>query len=185
MSVEGVSAIVAHDQAGLAGADGGAALGRWYVLHTRSRQEKAVAEALRGAGVECRLPLAKKTRFYGHRKRVVREPLFSCYLFMRGGDEARYVAIDSGRVANVIPVLDEARFEHELAQVQRALDVGAEFYAQALTTGMDVRVVRGPLRGVEGRVDWQRYPNRLALVVQTLGRATSVEIAADLVEPVR
>jgi hypothetical protein len=40
------------------------------------------------------------------------------------------------------------------------------------------------LKDVEGIVEQRRFPNRLVLQIQTLGQATSLEVDADLLEPV-
>jgi hypothetical protein len=63
---------------------------RWFVLHTRSRQEKAVASDLMALGVDFFLPLLKQARYYGGRKRSIELPLFSGYVFVRGAQEQIY-----------------------------------------------------------------------------------------------
>ena len=158
---------------------------RWHVLHTRSRQERAVERALTGQGVHVFLPSVRKTMFYGHRKRVVWTPLFPSYIFMRGDVDATYAAISTKRVARVVPVTDQHRLEHELEQIRMAISAHDEFLpVPHLIDGTPARVVRGPLKGTEGVVEFRRLPNRLVLQIQTLGRATSLEIDADLLEPI-
>lgn len=87
---------------------------RWHVLQTRARQEKALARTLAAAGVEHYLPLLKRPRYRGARKRFVEEPLLSSYLFLYGPLEATYLAVATKRVANVIHVADQQRFVGEL-----------------------------------------------------------------------
>ena len=41
---------------------------RWFVLRTRSRQEKALESTLRGAGIGCYLPLRRVARRYAGRR---------------------------------------------------------------------------------------------------------------------
>jgi transcription antitermination factor NusG len=45
-------------------------------------------------------------------------------------------------------------------------------------------VKAGPFRDIEGLVEAWQNSNRLVLQVQALGRATSLEIDASLLEPV-
>lgn len=66
--------------------------GQWYVLHTKSRQEKALAQTLEASGVAYFLPLVTRTRFYGRRKATVVMPLFPSYVFLRGELEDAYFA---------------------------------------------------------------------------------------------
>src|SRR5262245_33754090 len=97
---------------------------RWMVLHTRSRQEQATAQVVGAAGATPYLPLRRRVMYYGHRKRVVEVPLFSCYLFVWGQPDHAYAAVSAKRVAQIIQVPDQDAFAHELAQVRAAIDAG-------------------------------------------------------------
>lgn len=157
----------------------------WQVLHTRARQEKAVARALLAAGVDHYLPLIRRTSYRGRRKSVVEEPLFACYLFLYGPQESAYFAVSTRRVANVIKVADQRRFVDELEQIHRSLDNGADLSPyRYLKVGRRVRVTAGPFRGIEGLIEDRARADRLVLQIAALGRATSLEIDADLLEAV-
>ncbi|MCZ6836570.1 MAG: hypothetical protein O7G85_12410 [Planctomycetota bacterium] len=157
----------------------------WHVLHTKSRQEKALARMLDAADIHYELPLVKLVRMYGHRKRVVMEPLFSNYLFVQGSTEVTYFAMSSKRVANVIPVPDQDSFIRDLEQIRKALGNGAELNPyRFLTVGRRVRVTAGPFKDVEGLIEDKPKPDRLILQVEALSRAASLEIDASLLEPV-
>ncbi|MFM9995284.1 MAG: transcription termination/antitermination protein NusG [Phycisphaerales bacterium] len=158
---------------------------RWFVLHTHSRQEKALAETLDARGVRCFLPLVRAVRYYGHRRRVTERPLFPAYLFLWGTIDCTYFAVATKRVARVLPVPDQPRLTLELTHIRRALDGEAELDPfPFLAVGRRVRVTAGPLRGVEGVVQARPTEIRLVLCVQTLGQAVSTEIDASLLEPV-
>jgi transcriptional antiterminator RfaH len=157
----------------------------WHVVHTRPRQEKALARTLTAAGVEHYLPLHERVRFRGRRKIVVHEPLFPSYLFLLGPVEATWMAIETRRVANVISVADQTRFTHELDQIRKVLSAGAELGPyRFLEVGRRVRVTSGPFKDIEGLVEAWQKSNRLVLQIQALGRAASLEIDAGLLEPV-
>jgi transcription antitermination factor NusG len=163
-----------------------AALGfRWHVIHTRSRQEKAVAEVLLASGGTPYLPLHRRVMYYGHRKRVVEAPLFPCYLFLFGLPDHAYAAVTTKRVAQILPVTDQQALTDELAQVRRALEAGAELGPyRYLTRGRRARVSAGPFEGVEGLIEDHARQDRLILKVHAIGRALSLEIDASLLEPV-
>lgn len=155
----------------------------WKALHTKSRQEKSVAERLARAGARQYLPLVRKVRVYGHRRRVVEAPLFPGYLFLWGGADEVREALDTGGVVRAIPIADQARVERELAQVRRALEAGASLELfPYLERGRAVRVTAGPFKGLEGIVEDVRGGDRLILRVHALNRATSLEIDASLLE---
>lgn len=154
----------------------------WRVVHTRSRQEKALAEALTAAGIDHYLPLARRVKTYGHRRRVTLFPLFSCYVFLRGTDDDTRFALETGRAVRALRVADPARLERELASIRLALGAGAELTPHShLRPGRRARVVRGPFKGVEGVVEALQGRYRLALLVHALNQSTSLEVdAADL-----
>ena len=157
---------------------------RWHVLHTRSRHEKAIAEVMDGVGAKAYVPLFKRVVYYGHRKRVVETPLFSCYVFLWGTLDHAYLGTSTKRVANIIEVPDQARLERELTQLSRATQLGAPLSPYAfLVKGRRVRVTAGPFEGLEGLVEDPARMNRLILQVHAIGRSLSLEIDASLLEP--
>jgi transcription antitermination factor NusG len=159
---------------------------KWLVLHTRSRQEKAVAELLHKTGVTSFLPSVRRIMHYAHRRRTVSIPMFAGYVFVWGTVECTYAAIDSKRVVRAIAVPDQKRLTQELDQIRRAMAGDAKFSPyRFLERGMRVRVTSGPFKDVEGLVDEGVHNNRLILNVQALGRATSLEIDATLLERIR
>ena len=61
----------------------------WYVIYTKSRYEKAVAEKLALNGVEVYCPLLKTKKKWSDRWKWVEEPLFKSYCFVHIKDEER------------------------------------------------------------------------------------------------
>ncbi|MDA8565487.1 UpxY family transcription antiterminator [Schleiferiaceae bacterium] len=61
----------------------------WYVLYTRPRHEKKVAECLTGAGYMVYCPLQKVVRKWSDRTKTVEEPLFKGYVFIQIEDHKR------------------------------------------------------------------------------------------------
>ena len=155
----------------------------WHVLHTRARQEKVLAKTLFAAGIEHFLPLVNRVSFRGRQKCIIQEPLFASYLFLHGSVEETYFAIATKRVANAICVTDQQRFVQELKQIRLALDNQARLSpSRYLEVGRRVRVVSGPFGGIEGLIEDRSKIDRLVLQIAALGRATSLEIDADLLE---
>ena len=155
----------------------------WHVLHTRARQEKALTKTLFAAGIEHYLPLVNRVSFRGRQKCIIQGPLFASYLFLHGSVEATYFAIATKRVANAICVTDQRRFVQELKQIRLALDNQAQLCpSRYLEVGRRVRVMSGPFTGIEGLVEDRSKIDRLVLQIAAMGRATSLEIDADLLE---
>ncbi len=61
----------------------------WFVLYTKSRNEKLVAEKLRQRGIEVYCPLHKTRRKWSDRYKIVEEPLFRSYCFVQLADHDR------------------------------------------------------------------------------------------------
>lgn len=158
--------------------------GLWYVLHTRSRQEKLLAGELAARDVRYFLPLVKRARVYGARKAVVEEPLFPGYVFLFGDVDQAYLADRTRRVANIIPVADQRQIEWELNNIRLALSQQAPLDPYPhLTKGVRVEVRSGPFRGLQGIVEEKGKESRLILQVDVLGRAVSLEIEGAMLEP--
>lgn len=161
----------------------GAACARWWVVHTRSRNEKLVALALARQGVGHYLPLVHLRRTYATRQGQVSLPLFPSYLFLWGEADAREKAWQTKRVANILQVEDQERLTAELRQVQRALQSGegVELYP-SLRVGRRCRISGGSLKGLEGVVIRRGRRCRMYLAVKMLGQSAVIEIEAALLE---
>lgn len=157
--------------------------GRWWVLHTKPRNEKALARDLSAHGAGWFLPLVRLQRTYGRRSVHVEVPLFPGYVFLCGCLEDRLAALQTHRVANVLEVADQEGMRIDLSQVYRALsgDKAVDLYP-GIRTGRRCRVSGGSLVGMEGVVIRRRNVWRVFLAVHALGQSAELEIDAALIE---
>ena len=133
--------------------------GVWHVLHTRSRQEKALAADLLAMDVPCFLPIIRAVRYYGRRKAQVELPLFPSYVFLRGEIDDAYRADRTKRVANIIRVANQDQLQQELLSIHRALNEDAALDPHPyLRKGVRVEVRSGPLKGIRGVVEDRLRP---------------------------
>ncbi|MBC7835862.1 MAG: hypothetical protein H7Y88_12300 [Phycisphaerales bacterium] len=150
-------------------------------MHTKPRQEKALASDLSALRIAHFLPLVKAVRYYGRRKCAVELPLFPGYLFLRGGAEDTYTADRTDRVAGILKVADQARLDEELSGIRRAIELDGRIEPyDGLVSGTEVEVTSGPFRGIRGIVDQAVPRDRLILRVSLLGKAASLEIDRSL-----
>ena len=151
--------------------------GRWFVLHTRARHEKAVADDLQRLNIQHFLPLVHYQRVYGGQVRQVSIPLFPGYLFLCGGDEHRLAALRTRRVANILQVPDQERLKADLRQIHLVVesDEPVDLYPR-LRKGTRCRVIRGTLSGLEGVVLRRRGPWRVYVGVDFVGQSAELEI---------
>jgi len=157
----------------------------WWVAHTKSRNEKALAWNLLKWEIPYFLPLREQvTR---RKSRVLKSllPIFSGYVFFRGSREQRYLAMTSNRIARIIEVVDQQKLISELKSIYIALDSGLPVDPHPyIKSGDYCRVTAGALMGVEGIVIRKKSQVRILLKVDMLGQAAAVEIDADLLETI-
>lgn len=162
----------------------------WYAVYTRSRHEKQVAAYLAKQNIETYLPLRRQWSSRRDRKLTIQVPALPGYLFVRCMLYAETRALIK-RASGVLRLVESAGRpavipDEQVEALRRALAVS--FNAEGhpyLRIGDRVRVVRGPLVGIEGylvRVAESRH--RLVINVDHVNQALSVEIDASVVEKV-
>jgi len=159
--------------------------GQWWVAHTKSRNEKALAHDLIRRNICYFLPMSWKVRRKSRRTIRSLLPLFSGYLFFCGNEDEKTELWRTDRVANLIEVKDQQKLLKELIQIEQALRAGAPLIPHKyIKTGQMCRVIAGPLLGLQGIVVRTKGAMRLVLQVDMLGQAASVEIDIDMIEAV-
>ncbi len=158
---------------------------RWFVVHTKSRQEKALAADLTAHEVPHYLPLITRVQYYGRRKVRAQFPLFPGYLFLLGTPEQTYTADRTDRVAHIIKVGDQQRLTEDLANIRAAIDRGATLeLCPRIEVGTRVEVSSGPFKGIQGTVEEGTAHDRFVLHVGLVGAAALLEIDRSLLRPV-
>jgi len=160
-------------------------LGRWWVLHTRARNEKHVASMLAEQHVRHYLPLVKVHHTYSKAKVTFHVPLFPGYVFLCGEHGDCDKARRTNRIAAILHVADQDRLRAELWHICRVVEGGkAVELFPVLQVGQRCRITRGALQGVEGIVVRHGGRCRMYLSVSTLGQSAMVEVDAALLEAV-
>ncbi|OCB76576.1 UpxY family transcription antiterminator [Flavobacterium crassostreae] len=67
----------------------------WYVVYTKPKWEKKVAEQLLKKGIECYCPLTTVVRQWSDRKKKVKVPLFNSYVFVQLAEGDRNLVFQS------------------------------------------------------------------------------------------
>ena len=97
------------------------------------------------------VPCYNATHKYRGKTVTFRKPLFPGYAFPQMAPNERGKALDSGLVANLLDVFDQETFAAQLNAVMQALETNLEQrLALSIGEGARIRIVNGPLRGVEG-----------------------------------
>lgn len=95
--------------------------GLWWVAHTKSRNEKALAHDLMAKNISYFLPMTWMVHRHSHRTLKSLLPLFTGYLFFCGNENERVELLKTNRVANLIEVKNQDSLIHELVRFEQAL----------------------------------------------------------------
>ncbi|MBN1556402.1 MAG: antitermination protein NusG [Phycisphaerae bacterium] len=160
-------------------------VGRWWVAHTKPRQEKALAWDIFRSGGRYFLPMYEKIKRSRSRRWTSVLPLFTGYVFLCCDESERLRALETQRIAKLIPVPDQAGLVVELSRIRQLLAGGLSIDPYpGLTKGSACRIRTGPLAGLEGHVERRKNQARFVVNVTILGQGAAVEIDADWLEPI-
>ena len=150
----------------------------WYVLHVKPRTEKTVNGHLAIMRVFHYLPLVRKETKAQRRKIVRFLPVFPGYVFTRLSPDERMTILRTQHIVRTIEVANPRRMIHQLRQVEHACRLPADLrLVAAFAEGEYVKVVSGPLRGLEGQVRRVGKAASIVLTVDILGRAIEATVS--------
>jgi transcription antitermination factor NusG len=160
---------------------------QWYAVQTRSRHEKCVAEQLRSKSMEAFLPIQRcRHKWKNGVVADVELPLFPCYLFARAAAQER---INLLRIPGVIGLAASTARPSAIPneEIELLRQVTGSFRAEPhpfLNAGDTVRIVAGPLAGLEGILSRRKQQFRLVLSVQVIMRSIAIEVSELDIEPI-
>ena len=141
---------------------------KWLAIYTRPRWEKKVNQLLIEKGFESYCPLNKVRRKWSDRVKIIEEPLFKSYVFVKVSAEDRTaVRMTTGAINFVYwegkPAVIK---EKEITAIKRFLDEyeNVEVQSADLKVNQRVRIVTGTLMDQEGQVlDLRRKTAKVAI----------------------
>ncbi|TWT89724.1 Transcription antitermination protein RfaH [Pseudobythopirellula maris] len=157
----------------------------WWLVYTKSRQEKRLSEQLTRMRLPHYLPVQKREAITRGRVRLVEEPVFTGYLFLYADGEGRREALTTNRISTTNRVENGERLGAELAQIARSLADGARLSIESkIEPGDWARVKTGVYEGLEGQVLSRQGKTKLLLSVTFLKQGASMEIHDSLLETI-
>jgi len=144
----------------------------WYVLYTKPRHEKKLAERLRSEGWTVYCPLRKTTKQWSDRKKVVEEALFPSFIFIQCEAHVRdqvFVHASAVRYLYWLRKPAVVRAE-EIASIRHWMgEVDHSFVTiESIPVGSKVRLGAGPLMGTLGKVQEHRG-GQVTILLEQLG----------------
>lgn len=152
----------------------------WYILHTKPRVEKKLQSILQALHVLNVMPTYLKVRKVQRRTVKTDIPLFPGYLLARLDAEKRLIVIKTNLTVAVEPLQNARAVLRQLHQLVKASMQTEEFRLVMPTGAGDaVRIVNGPMKGLEGRVKTVEGKTLLTVDVEAFGGAIEVQVSPE------
>ncbi len=133
---------------------------QWFAAYTRNNFARCIKRRLDDVGIECYLPIQTVERIYKGKKRHIETPLIPNVIFIRAEAQECFNIINelslpmryvTDRTSHrPIPIMDKQmddfRFLTEMP------DECITLINHSLTEGDRVRVINGPMKGIEGEL---------------------------------
>jgi transcriptional antiterminator NusG len=162
----------------------------WYVIHTYSGYEDAVAKNLKqrieSLSMENKIfnvivPKEKKIKIKNGKRKTVEEKIYPGYVLveMIVDDESWYVVRNTPRVtgflgAGTTPIPVSA---HDMAELTKRMASGEPEFQIDVAVGEAVKILDGPFKGFEGNVsEIDQEKGKIKVLVNMFGRDTPVEL---------
>ena len=157
----------------------------WIAVYTKSRHEQIVVNELNKKNIESYCPMFKERRQWSDRKKWVHFPLFRSYVF------ANIEINENIYVLQTIGVIKIVKFQEKISiipdqvidNMKNIIEGGYNIeQADYFIKGDEVRVVSGPLKGLDGVVLDLRGANKIIIKIESIQQAFSVEISSGLIK---
>lgn len=157
----------------------------WTAFYTKSRNEKKASERLAVKGYDVFCPTRTVMKQWSDRKKKVKEPLFTSYLFAKVDELQRQeICRDQGVVCSVFWEGEPVKIrELEIKAIVDFLDENPE--AEGLTDnfseGEKIEIVQGPFKGEQGELLTIKG-SKLVLSIDSIGFSLVAEVARSKVK---
>ncbi len=163
---------------------------RWYVIHTYSGYEENVKrnleQRIESMDMEDKIfnvliPTEKKIKIKNGKRKTITEKIFPGYVLveMLVDDSSWYVVRNTPNVTGFIGsgTTPTPVSEKEIKELQRRMGVDEPTFTIDVTIGAPVRIVDGPFKNYEGKVDKvDEDRGKVKILVSMFGRETPVEL---------
>ncbi len=164
---------------------------QWLAAYVRLFHEKKTSSRLTKMGIENFLPIQEEIHQWSDRRKKIERVLIPMILFVRVDKDrqaevltlpsvSRYMVNLDKRTPLVIPDEQMDRFKFMLDYSEQAISVSSD----PLAPGEKIRVIKGPLTGLEGELITVGETTKVAVRLDMLGCA-SVEMPIGYVEPMK
>ncbi len=159
---------------------------RWFVLTVAPQHELSAEQHLHTKRFEASVPTYRVRRRWSDRVKTITLPLFPGYVFCRFASDTRIAVLNTPGVRGAISFGSQLAYleDHEIERIHRMIDSGLNLEPLAgLKTGMQVKILDGPLHGMHGVLAQVNGSVRVVVNVELLHRAVAVHVDLEAVAP--
>lgn len=162
--------------------------GNWYVLCTRSRFEKKLAENFKKSGIQHFLPIRIERKQWSDRWKNVETPLFPGYIFVQMDESNRFKILNTnGAVRFLYWNGAYAKLSRrDVQMINYALEDKQELEVvdNELFEGQEVKITSGPFKGFDAKLVHHNGKGKLLLEVKAIAQGVLIEIGNAQIVPV-
>lgn len=160
----------------------------WFAVYTKPRWEKKVASLLDDNGIENYCPLNRVVKQWSDRKKVILEPLFKSYVFVRVKDSEKWDLKNINGILNFVYWLGKpAKIKDEdIFTIKKFLNEFSDVQIEevsGLTVNSKVRIKQGLLMNYNG-VLVEINGSRAKVRIETMGVQLSANFDKKNLEPI-
>ena len=159
----------------------------WFAVYTKPRWEKKVAGLLDEKGIENYCPLNKVVKQWSDRKKIVLEPIFKSYVFVRVPESEKWGLRTVNGIVNFVYWLGKpARIRDEdILTIRKFLNEFSNVTVeevQRLSVNSKVRIKTGVLMNYHG-VLVEMHGSRAKVRIESMGLQLSAQFDKKNLEP--
>lgn len=156
-------------------------MSNWHLVHTKIRQEHVAQSNLERQGYACYLPKIKAEKLRAGELKVIEEPLFPRYLFIRldtGLDAKSWAPIRSTLGVSRLVTFGQtpAKIDDDLLESIRARSESADVQLRHFAPGEQVIVTQGPFTGVEALYQMADGQERVVVLLTILSKQVRMTV---------
>jgi transcription antitermination factor NusG len=162
---------------------------KWFALYTKPRWEKKINTALLKKGIESWCPLQIIEKQWSDRKKIIEEPLFRSYVFVRISAEEKNNVLNTDGVLNFVYYLSKPAVikDEEVNSIRMYLaDKDARISIisdEGFMQGEKIKINFGVFMDKEGTV-LKGSKKKVFVQLQSLGQVMVVEFPAEYLSPI-
>ncbi|CAN5895684.1 UpxY family transcription antiterminator [soil metagenome] len=161
---------------------------KWYVVYTRPRWEKKVAGILLSKGIEHYCPLNKVMKQWSDRKKIILEPLFKGYIFVKLQENVKWEIRNIDGILNFVYWLGKPAIvkEEEINTIRKFLQEfsAVEVVERQLNVNSKVLIKQGVLMNYQGIIV-EIAGNKAKVNIESMGLQLSAVFDKKNLEPVQ